>query len=146
MKRLKTAGFTLIELMIVVAVIAILAMIAIPKMSELVRKGNEAGTVGNLGSVRSALHIYYLDTDETYPVDINFIIAPGSKYYNGASPVAYTVDHGRNTLIEQVSAINPATDDGQWGYVNDVNAGTDRGTFWIQCTHKDLKGKVWSQY
>ena len=59
----KKKGFTLIELMIVVAIIGILAAIAIPKFADLIRKSNEGATKGNLGSVRSALSIYFADND-----------------------------------------------------------------------------------
>ena len=55
----KTKGFTLIELMIVVAIIGILSAIAIPKFADLIRKSNEGATKGNLGAVRSAITIYY---------------------------------------------------------------------------------------
>ena len=55
------SGFTLIELMIVVAIIGILAAIAIPKFAELIRKSNEGASKGNLGAIRSALSIYYGD-------------------------------------------------------------------------------------
>ena len=52
--RKANKGFTLIELMIVVAIIGILAAIAIPKFADLIRKSNEGATKGNLGATRSA--------------------------------------------------------------------------------------------
>lgn len=39
--RAKSAGFTLIELMIVIAIVGILASIAIPKFSELRAQSND---------------------------------------------------------------------------------------------------------
>src|SRR6516162_6609630 len=67
--RKAVRGFTLIELMIVVAIIGILAAIAIPKFADLIRKSKEGATKGNLGAVRSALSIYYGDLEGNYPTD-----------------------------------------------------------------------------
>src|SRR5882672_8726269 len=81
MNILKTKrGFTLIELMIVVAIIGILAAIAIPKFSQLITKGNEANTKGNLGAVRSALSIYYGDMEGWYPSDTLTSLTTSGKY------------------------------------------------------------------
>src|SRR3989339_77117 len=63
----KSKGFTLIELMIVVAIIGILSAIAIPKFADLIRKSNEGATKGNLGAVRSAISIYYGEQEGVYP-------------------------------------------------------------------------------
>ena len=60
-------GFTLIELMIVVAIIGILAAIAIPKFVELMCKSKDGAMAGDLGSLRSAVVAYYARTDGTFP-------------------------------------------------------------------------------
>ena len=60
-------GFTLIELMIVVAIIGTLSAIAVPKFASLVRKSQDGATKGNLGRLRSAMSIYYSDMEGYYP-------------------------------------------------------------------------------
>src|SRR5437870_2701858 len=69
MKRSGERGFTLIELMIVVAIIGILAAIAIPKFADLIRKSNEGSTKGNLGALKGALAVYYGQNEGSYPND-----------------------------------------------------------------------------
>ena len=60
-------GFTLIELMIVVAIIGILAAIAIPKFADLINKSKEGATKAGLSSLRSALQVYYGDNEGRFP-------------------------------------------------------------------------------
>ena len=54
----KSAGFSLIELMIVVAVILIIAGIAIPNFIRSKMRANEAGAVSNMRTIATASVVY----------------------------------------------------------------------------------------
>ena len=58
MKQAKPRGFTLIELMIVVAIVAILAMVALPSYLDTLQKGRRADAMAALLKVQLALEKY----------------------------------------------------------------------------------------
>ena len=57
--RRSQAGFSLIELLIVVAIIAILLMVAVPKAIENFKTGREAAATQSLGTIHKAQVLYH---------------------------------------------------------------------------------------
>lgn len=60
-----TRGFTLIELMVVVAIVAILAAVAIPSYADYVQRSRIISATSALSDVRVKMEQYYLD-NRTY--------------------------------------------------------------------------------
>jgi prepilin-type N-terminal cleavage/methylation domain-containing protein len=139
----RRAGFTLIELMIVVAIIGILAAIALPKFASLVRKSYEGNSKGNLASLRSALSVYYGDMEGQYPARLISLTTAG-KYIAVIGP-AKTPNYHSDSSAEADGILSAPNDGGQWLYDNtplDANV----GNMVVNCTHTDTKGVVWSSY
>jgi len=84
-------GFTLIELMIVVAIIGILSAIAIPRFAQMLEKSREGQTKGNLNSIHSASAIYYGDQKGIWPTTLQtFSVYAFSQYLDNLASVKVT--------------------------------------------------------
>jgi prepilin-type N-terminal cleavage/methylation domain-containing protein len=143
MTKGKKSGFTLIELMIVVAIIGILAAIAIPKFAELIRKSGEGASKGNLGSIRSSLSIYYGDMEGQYPSTLAGLTVAGK--YLTSIPTAKTPNYHADSAAEIDAGPLVANDAGGWVY-NNVTGDSNIGNMEINCTHTDTKGSIWTAY
>ena len=136
-------GFTLIELMIVVAIIGILAAIAIPKFASLIRKSQEGSTKGNLGALRSALGIYYGDMEGVYPGDLASLTIAGK--YISSIPTAKTPPYHADSSAIVNGFWGSFTDQGGWEY-NNISGLANNGQVWVNCDHTDTKGTIWTLY
>jgi type IV pilus assembly protein PilA len=91
-------GFSLLELLIVVAVILIIAAIAIPNLLQARIAANEASAVGSVSAIRSAQVTYF----NTYPT-VGY--APALSNLGGVGPctpsstTACLIDNGLATAI-----------------------------------------------
>jgi prepilin-type N-terminal cleavage/methylation domain-containing protein len=72
----KLAGFTLTEILVVIAIIAILAGVGYPVTRSFIAKSREAACLGNLRSIGTALQGYLQDHRDTMP---NSLMARMSK-------------------------------------------------------------------
>jgi prepilin-type N-terminal cleavage/methylation domain-containing protein len=72
----KNQGFTLIELMIVVAIIAIIAAIAIPSLLNARKAGNEASAISSLRTL-STVNEQYRTRFQTYSPGLGALQAAG---------------------------------------------------------------------
>ena len=149
----KEKGFTLIELMIVVAIIGILSAIAIPKFADLIRKSNEGATKGNLGAIRSAMSIYYGEMEGWYPVtDPGPIMTMEGGKYIKAVPPAYAPPYHPSASAFDLTPSSGTVETGvagTWAYQENATPGTTDqpwGNVWVNCTHTDSKNTTWSAY
>ena len=68
-------GFTLAEIMIVVAIIGIISMIVIPNLSKMHDRGNIAQAKSNLRALQAAAENYYVHNGNTYPAQLSDLIS-----------------------------------------------------------------------
>lgn len=72
-KQLFKKGFTLIELIVVVAILAFLATLAIPRVTKVISKARDKTYEANITIIKNALERYYVDY-ERYPDKIEDLV------------------------------------------------------------------------
>jgi general secretion pathway protein G len=75
-RRKGQRGFTLLELMIVVAILGILTAVAIPRFQQAPQKAKEAVLKANLHTMREAFDQYFADK-AAYPESLEVLVEEG---------------------------------------------------------------------
>ena len=119
-------GFTLLEVMIVVAIVAILAAIALPNYAEYVRRGKIIEATSGLSDVRQRYEQFFLD-NKTYLggcLVIKPIVAPGVKAFD----IDCTAGESASTYIGTATGRPSEGMDAQFLYtINQNNLKTSAG-------------------
>jgi general secretion pathway protein G len=117
MGRKGERGFTLIELMIVMAIIGILSVIAIPRFVIAVKKAKEAVLREDLHTMRTAIDSYTVDKEKA-PQSLDDLVQAGYLKSLPVDPMTSTSDTWVTDQSDTMMDINQ-TDGG----IDDVHSG-----------------------
>ena len=137
-KKSRGAGFTLLELMLVVAIIGILVAIALPSYTQYVDRAKRADGKAALQEVAGRLERYYsdnnrfADADDTIPAGANAVTTSESGNYNITIVTSGTDQYQTYSLVARPTFVDTLCGDltlqhtGQRG----VSTATDLDLCW----------------
>jgi len=117
-KRKQNAGFTLMELMIVMAIIGVLTVVAVPSFIGAIRQAKEAALKEDLHVMRVAIDSYTMDKQKA-PQSLDDLIADG---YLRAVPVD-PFTHAKDTWAPETGDALHSLDQTDPG-IDDVHSGS----------------------
>ncbi len=115
------AGFTLLELMIVMVIIGILAAIAIPSFTQNVKHAREAVLREDLSTMRGAINSYTYDKQKA-PQDGADLVSSGYLKVLPVDPFTQRSD----TWIFDQGGTYTSIDETQSGGIDDVHSGSQQ--------------------
>jgi prepilin-type N-terminal cleavage/methylation domain-containing protein len=146
-RRKLERGFTILELMIVVAIIGILAVIAIPRFALILEKAREGATKGNISAIRGACKIYYsdwggkwpstLDADAQWPFSRYIDVMPMVKCSRPTDTALSPEGRGVSYLVR---AASPSAYGVGWAY------DSTRGDVYVNSIGLDSRSDSYSTY
>ncbi|HEY1985417.1 MAG TPA: type II secretion system protein [Terracidiphilus sp.] len=116
--RKNDAGFTLVELMIVMAIIGVLAVVAIPSYVGAIRQAREAVLKEDLHVMRSAIDSYTADKQKA-PQSLQDLVTDGYLRNIPVDPMTRTAETWQTETSDALNSVDQ-TDPG----INDVHSGS----------------------
>lgn len=124
-KHSSSAGFTIIELLIVIVVIAILALITVVAYNGIQSRARAAAVSSDLVNASKKLALYQIDYS-TYPIDLTALTAAGIKpspntsfeysVNNTVSPQTFCITATNNTTSYKITEATTPTSGGCAGH------------------------------
>ena len=113
-------GFTLVELMIVMAIIAILISIAVPIYNRAITRARESVLKNNLFTMRTVLDEYTYDKQKA-PQSLQDLVSEGYMRQIPVDPMTSSADTWKVIMEDTLNAVNQ-TEPG----IFDVRSGSDK--------------------
>lgn len=143
----RARGFTLIEILLVIAVIAVLAVIVIPRVMPSLRESKEAALRAELHQIRMAIELFHAHTG-AYPASLADLVvttAPTVGLDDLGHPRSITAADYRGPYVDPYEGVphDPITGTGNWSYsttaptVGDVRS---------SATGQTIDGKPYSDF
>ena len=99
-------GFTLIELMIVIAIIGILAAIAIPQFREYRKRGYNATANADIKNLYTSAQAYFSD----FPTGVADLTKCKAYGYTQSQKIDTVITDGTSAAFAATTAVNPTTE------------------------------------
>jgi general secretion pathway protein G len=119
-KRQKSAGFTLLELMIVMMIVGILMLVAIPRFQGAIQRAREAVLKEDLHTMRDAIDSYTMDKQKA-PQSLDDLVQNGYLREIPVDPMTSAKDSWVTDTGDAMFSIDQ-TDPG----IDDVHSGSDQ--------------------
>jgi general secretion pathway protein G len=113
-------GFTLIELMIVMAIVAVLMSVAIPIYSRSIQRSKESVLKNNLFTLRTVIDEYTYDKQKA-PQSLEDLVSDGYLRQVPVDPMTGTADSWKIIMEDATNTVNQ-TEPG----IFDVRSGSDK--------------------
>ncbi len=135
------AGFTAIELIMILTVLGVVAYITVPKFRVMVYQSREGQTKSNLSDIRGAVAIYYSDNFGRYPSDEG---TPDTRLVTALVPLYMkrlpSVELSHLYPTKKNTVENRLDDQGDWVY------STLNGFVAVNSFQRDTKGEAISSW